>query len=387
MRDRSIAQNQPVFPLDLYKCGNCGLVQLMDVVDLTDFYKDYIYETVTSPGLVDHYRKYFHQVCERLELKPGDSVVEFGCNDGTLLRQFRDMGMRVSGVDPAEKIVERMSKEHNLDMVTGYFGTDFARRIVSGKGKAKLVAANMVLADIDDLKDIFDAVRMLLDDDGVFIIETGYLLDFINNRIFDNNYHEHICHFSVKPLAETVKNLGLEVFSVERVDSKGGSIRVMMQLAGGPRKVDPGVAELISLELKEGIYSVECYKEFSMFLLNRKTELLSLLQRKKESGHKVIGYGASTSVTTFLYQFGLGSYVDFLVDDNNIKHNMFSPGYGIPVYPSDEIYKHPSAVVVILAWRFYEKMIGRHRRFLDNGGEFVIPMPEVRLVTGRDSNT
>jgi len=372
------AEGQKCYALDLYLCQDCGLVHLRDVVNPELIYRNYLYETTTSPGLVAHFQKYAEDVLGQLNPAQGNLVLELGSNDGTLLRFFQKAGLRVLGVDPARDIARRATQA-GIETWPEFFTVELSETIKKQKGAADIVIANNVVANIDHPGPLIEGIRNVLSPAGVFIFETGYLVDSVQNLVFDNVYHEHISYFSVKPLVAFFKKQGMELIRVDRVPTKGGSIRGTVQLAGGPRPMESSVHDLVNMETKEGFYQPAMYQQFAQRINREKEKLLELLKPLKAQGKLIAGYGASHSVTTFLYYFDLAELLDFIVDDNPLKHNTLSPGHHIPVFPSEAIYTRKPDYIVILAWRFYEMIVKKHRLYLEKGRHFIVPLPEMRV--------
>lgn len=370
---------QETYPLDLVLCNGCSGVQLLDVVDPGVLYGDYLYVTSSSPGLDKHFQQYAADVLHRVNPSKEALVIDVGSNDGTLLRFFQKEGMRVLGIDPAGDIA-RKATESGTETLQAFFTPDVARRIKNERGRATIITANNVIANIDDLAQLAEAVRELLAPDGVFIFETGYLVDLIRETVFDNIYHEHLCYHSVKPLELFFRRNGMELIHASRVPTKGGSLRGTVQLAGGPRTVSLSVAELIALEVSLGLDRAETFKAFAAKLDSVKTELLKFLREVKTQGRTIAGYGASHSVTTIIYHFGLGDILSFLVDDNPRKRNLYSPGHHIPVLSPQALYERKPDYVLTLAWRFSEAVMKKHEAYLDQGGHFIVPLPEIRVI-------
>ena len=370
---------QDVFPLDLFLCKKCSLVQLADCVDPEVIYEEYVYRTVTSPGLVNHFNRYCDSVIKCVNPNKGALVVEIGSNDGTLLNFFKSKGMRVLGIDPARAIAKKAA-ESGIETLPEFFNIDLARKIKKEKGSADIIIANNVIANIDNLDELIKSIHELLAPCGVFVFETGYLVGLIENMVFDNIYHEHLCYYSVMALDSFFKNNNMELINVVREPTKGGSLRGFVQFKEGLRPVSGRVKELIDFEKKLGVDKSGAYKDFAAKINSEKEKLLKLLEDLKAKGKTIVGYGASHSVTTFIHHFDIGKMLDFIVDDNSLKQNTFSPGYHIPVFASQEIYKRKPDYILILAWRFYEAIINKHRAFLKNGGHFIVPLPEFKVI-------
>lgn len=376
--DRATAP-QPAYPLDLYQCRNCGHVQLLDVVNPDILFGNYTYATSVSLGLTEHFRRYSEEMIERTGMKPGALVVEIGSNDGTLLRFFKDKGMRVLGVDVARGIAQQATVS-GIPTLPSYFTADLGREIRRDHGAALLVAANNVFAHADDLGDVADGVREVLRDDGVFVFEVSYLVDIVEKMLFDTVYHEHLCYHSIKPFQRFFAVHGMELFDVQRIASKGGSIRGFVQCAGGPRPPAPIVDELVQLETAMGVDRMAVFKGLHERLQGVKRDLLSVVDRLRVEGKTIAGYGASATVTTLSHYFDLGARLAYLVDDNPKKHGSFSPGHHLQVFPSEALYERRPDYVIVLAWAYAEPILRRHERYVSEGGRFIVPMPTVRIV-------
>lgn len=365
------------YPLDLYLCSVCGLLQILEVIDSELIYRDYIYHTADSLGLVEHFRNYVESVLKRINPVPNSLVVEIGSNDGSALQCYKNAGMRVLGVDPAREIAEQAT-QRGTKTLPEFFNTTLAHSIMAEYGKASIVMANNVLANINDLTDIMEGVKVLLAPDGVLIFETGYALDLIQKTIFDNIYHEHLSYFSVKPLQHFFREQGLQLIHVERVPTKGGSIRCTVQLVTGNIVEHPSVAELLALEEVTEIHKVSTLQQFAAEIEKTKVQLTTLLKNLKSPGKKIAGYGAVTGVTTVLYTLGLGQYIDFLVDDNSNRQNRYSPGLQISVKSPEAIYD--TDYTVILAWQYVDPIVKRHPRYLQQGGKFINFLPYLTII-------
>ena len=370
---------QPVFPLDMYLCRDCGFVQLLDVVQPQEIYVDYIYETVSSLGLVDHFDAYAAEVLDRIRPPAGSLVVDVGSNDGTLLRSFKTRGMTVLGIDPAVEIARRAT-ENGVETLPEFLTVETARRIREERGPAAIVTANNVIANIDDLDEVVAAVRELLAPDGVLVFESFYLGDLVRNLVFDFFYHEHISAFAVGPLEPFFRAHGLELVDALRVPTKGGSLRYTVQLEGGGRPVGASVGELEAQEAAQGLHGLELFRAFASEIDSAKRATLELVRQLKSEGASIAAYGASATTTTLVYHFELGDLLDCFLDDYPAKQGLLSPGLHIPVLPSEALYERRPDYVVVMAWRYWEPIVARHPRYVEAGGTFVVPMPELRVV-------
>ena len=372
-------EEQEIFPLELYKCGKCGFVFLPCVVDPEIIYRDYLYITTSSHGLSKHFQHYAAAVLGRIA-PPNDSlVVDIGSNDGTLLKHFKARKMRVLGIEPATAIAS-VANEAGIETVPDFFTAALAEKLRKDYGAAQIITINNLFANIDDLDEITGAVTKLLAPEGVLVIESSYLADLIKNMVFDFIYHEHVSYFSVKPLITFFRRFGLEMIDIERVPTKGGSLRYYIQPSGGPRSVSPRIGEMIDAEEKAGLYGTEIYAAFARRIDTLKDELTGRLSGLKAEGKTIVGYGGSATTTTLVYHFEIAGMLDYIVDDNPAKIDTFSPGYHIPVLSSDVLYERRPDYTVMLAWRYADPIIKKHQRYLQQGGHFIVPLPKLEVI-------
>lgn len=374
-----LAKGQESFPLDLCVCRDCGNVQLLKTLDPEVVYGEYLYTSSSSVGLPEHFQHYADHVMRYANPSKGALVVELGSNEGAMLRAFKNNDMRVLGIDPASEIARRATAA-GLETLPTFFSAKLASEIRAKYGPASIVVANNVFANIDDLADMAEGVRALLADEGVFVFETSYLLDVIEKNLIDTVFHEHLCYFAVKPLEAYFRRYGMQLVNAERVPTKGGSLRGYVQLAGAKRIVAPAVAELKALEAKAGIDHPQALAVLGERLDTIKGELLALLDDLRSKGKTIANYGAAVGLTTMIYHFDLAGRLSFIVDDNLVKQNTFSPGHHIPVYAPQAMYERKPDYMLILAWRYADNIMKQHRAYLDQGGHFIIPLPELRVI-------
>jgi SAM-dependent methyltransferase len=351
----------------------------VEVVDPELLYIEYPYLTSISLGLPEHFRRYAEEVLGSIQPPRDTLVVDIGSNDGSLLKAFKDLGMRVLGIDPARD-AGRLADQRGVETLTAFFSGDLARRLRLERGSAAVITANNVFANIDNLDDLIAGVRAWLAPDGVFVFETSYIGDVIEKTLLETVFHEHLSYFSVNPLQSFFRRCSMELIDVQRVPTKGGSIRGTVQLGAGKRKAAPAVGEIIAYENQIGMHAPEIFRRFRAKLDTVKADLLRVLRELKAEGKTVAGYGASVGSVTLLYEFGLHELLGFLVDDNTRKQNTFSPGHHIPVLAPNAIYDRKVDALVILAWAYAEPIMKNHPAFLQSGGEFIIPLPEVKII-------
>jgi len=376
-----LGQAEAKYPLELYFCNVCHHLQLGHVVDPAILYQnDYTYVSATSSQFVKHLSDFASFAINKFDLKAKDLVIDIGSNDGTCLSFFKDAGMTVLGVDPATNIANKAT-ESGIETVADFFSLQLAQQLKRDCGSARFITSHNACAHIDDLDSVIAGVQYLLADDGVFSMEVGYLYDVFTNTWFDTVYHEHLDFHSVEPLKHLFSRFDMEIVSIQRVSPQGGSIRVMTQKIGGIYKKDESENELIALEKAAGLDKSETFTQFSNHINDVRNDLNKLIKGLKESGKTIAGFGAPTKATTLMAHFNLGkSELDFIVDENPLKQNLFSPGNHIPVFSADEIYKQKPDYLLILAWNFADPIMKNHKRYLEQGGKFILPMPKPQIV-------
>ncbi len=371
---------QPVFPLDVFLCDSCKHLQLLDVVDPRVLYEHYVYVSGTSPVFVEHFRQYAESMLARFASKPDVFTVDIGSNDGTLLSFFKQSGCRVLGVDPAIEIA-RDAVTRGIPTLVDFFSPALATQIVEKHGTASIVTANNVFAHLDDLTAFLRGIRTLIGRDGVFAFEASYLRDVIEKSLFDMFYHEHLDYHSVAPLVPFFESHGLELIDALRIDTHGGSLRGIVQAAGGPHPVSRTVGELVEEEKRIGLDKTVIYTGFASDIENIGQELRSILKKIKSGGKSIAGYGAPAKATTLMYHFGIGpDFVDYIIDDSPWKQSLYTPGLHIPVVPSSFMTEKKPDYILILAWNFASSIIQKNSAFQASGGKFIVPLPRVQVV-------
>ncbi|MBI3394626.1 MAG: class I SAM-dependent methyltransferase [Spirochaetia bacterium] len=370
---------QPAYPLVLALCKGCGYVFLPYVVSPRVSYSDYVYVSATTVGLRNHYDQYAQEIAEQFRIPSGSLVVDLGSNDGSMLASFKKVGMKVVGVEPAGAIA-RAATDNGIPTIHAFFTSEVRQRITEESGRASVVTANYMYANVDDVLDFTKNVAELLAPDGVFVVQTGYHPEQFKIKMFDYIYHEHFSYFTVDVLNSIFKTAGLEAIHVVKTKPKGGSIRIVAQRKGGQRPVTDAIGALLEEERVARVRDEEPYRELSKELDSLKEQLHKQLDELKKRGKRIVALGASHSTTTLLYHFELASYIDYIVDDNVLKHNTWSPGAHIPVYPTDRLYQDKPDAALVLAWQHQDTILERHKRYVEQGGRFIVPLPFIRSV-------
>ena len=368
---------QQEFLLDLALCRGCGYVHLPYVLDPTFSYADYTYLTKVSQRLAKQYDSYADDLIRSYSISRGTLVVDIGSNDGTMLEGFQRKGMRVLGVEPAEAIAQ-VANSAGVPTIGSFFDGNAVSTILSEYGPVSVVSANYVYANVDDLICFTRDVARCMAPDGLFVVQTGYHPEQMKIKMFDYIYHEHFSYFTVRVLKSLLTKCGLELIDVKKTPEKGGSIRAIGQLATGPRQVQPSVDQMIQEEQDARMSDGETYRLFALEIGRARERTRELLHERKRSGKRIVGYGASHSTTTLTYHFGLAEFMEYLVDDNPLKHGMFSPGNHLPVHPSSKLYEDRPDCALVLAWQYQDRIMESNQHYCECGGEFIVPLPELR---------
>ena len=366
-------KQQEFYDLTLCLCNNCNFVQINTVINPEEIYRDYIYVTTSSLGLQKHFENFASQVVDYLNLNKSNFVVDIGSNDGTLLSFFKKNGLRVLGIEPSIR-ASNFANENNIETLPEFLSNEISDQVVEKYGKASLITINNLFANVDYLKEFVESAEILLSDEGVIVIESSYLIDMIDNMIFDFIYHEHLSYFSIVPLVKFFNNFNFRLINVHRVGTKGGSLRYYWARNGSKWKIDKSVLEMTSRELSAEI-GPEKFTQYNNKINTVKLQLRNFLEKHKDG--KIVGYGASATSTTLISHLGLEDYLTYLVDDNPDKVGTFSPGYNLPVYSSEKILLESPDVIIILAWRFKEEILKKIPNDFD--GEIVVPLPNFHI--------
>lgn len=372
-----LRKKEAYYPLDVYFCRNCCLVQLADVVPPETLFREYVYFSGISSDFVEHCRSLVKKVSEKFRLGPDSLVIDIGGNDGTLLKQFR--GVRTLNVEPASNVAETAEKE-GIETVNEFWNRKTALKIRDVYGTASMIIGTNVFAHNDDLDSFMEGVTATLAEDGVFIIEVPYLMDLLDNTEFDTIYHEHLSYFSLMPLEHIFKRFGMKIFDVERLKIHGGSIRVYASKNVSVR-AGTSVGSLIAMERKMGMDSLDTYLDFSVKVDVMKKNLVRFLRKLKFDGKRVVGYGAAAKGNTLLNYCKIGTdLLDYIVDKSPHKQGMYTPGMHIPVFGPEKLMEDHPDYVLILPWNFSDEIMKQEKRYAKSGGKFILPIPEIKVI-------
>ncbi len=375
---KNLKKKQPLLNLNLCICKSCNLVQISEIVDPNKIYKDYLYETKTSITLDKHFNNYSLKVSRKLNLNKQDLVIDIGSNDGNLLNHFKKRcNCRVLGVEPAKHIA-KISNKKGISTINSFFDKKAVRKIINKFGKAKIITANNVFANVENINAWIILMKQILAKDGFFIIESFYLADLLKNKVFDFIYHEHHSAFSLKPINYLCNKHKLKLVHAERTNSKGGSLRYYLCRKSLNFKKSKSLNMLMRREKKEKIYYKSTYTSYFDYINLQRDKLLSFL--KKNLNNNLYGFGASITCITLIYQFMLEKKIKLLFDDNKIKQGMFSPRDKIPVNKLMRKDIKKNSIILILAWRYQKSILKRHKKTLKNFKNIIQVMPKFKKI-------
>lgn len=359
--------NEPKYPLRVYFCEDCYLVQLRDIVDKSHLFRDYIYFSSGMPKLSEHFKGYAGDIIRRF-LNKNDFVVELGSNDGILLKHFENSGFNVLGVDPATNIPKQ------VETIEDFFSENLARKIIRKYGPAKAIIANNVVAHINDHHDLVKGLDILLDKDGVFVFEAPYLLDMIENLAYDTIYHEHLACLSLMPLVKLFGQFGLYVFDIKIFPVQGQSLRVFV-CRPGQYNISKRVKEYLDLEQELKFDKINTYFNLAKNINKSQNRLINLLKKLKSQDKKISVYGASARGNVVLNSCGIDfNIIDYAVDDLPSKQGLYTPGTHIPVISSLEARKKYPDYFLLLAWNYLQPILKKEQEFIKQGGKFILPL-------------
>ena len=373
---------EPFYPLRVYVCHNCWLVQLPAVQSADSIFRDdYAYFSSMSKSWLAHAKSYVEMIAERFDIGADQSVVEVASNDGYLLQYFVERGVPVLGVEPCGNVAQA-ARDIGVETVSEFFGTDFATRLAKERAKPDLVVGNNVLAHVPDLRDFVGGLKVLLAEGGVITMEFPHLARLIEFNQFDTIYHEHFSYFSLLAVQYVFSLYGLRIFDVEEIPTHGGSLRIFACHDDDNDKAEgQAVADLLARERDAGLDALDVYRAFEEQVQQTKRELLKFLISAKEAGKTVVGYGAPAKGNTLLNFCGVRSdLLDYTVDVAPIKQGTLLPGVRIPVHAPEKIFETRPDYVLILPWNIKEEIMTNMSAIRDWGGRFVVPVPEVRLL-------
>jgi hypothetical protein len=373
-------QMEAFYPLHVFVCEHCFLVQLEEYISPEAIFSEYAYFSSYSDSWLAHAKAYTESMVQRFGLGPQSLAVELASNDGYLLQYFMEQGVGVLGVEPAVNVAA-VAAGKGIPTLVKFFGRDMAAEMVRDGIRADLIVGNNVLAQVPDLCGFVDGMKTLLKPQGVITLEFPHLMRLMEGNQFDTIYHEHFSYFSFLTTARIMAQFGLTVFDVEELPTHGGSLRVYARHAqDDSRPVSQRARELADREETAGLTRLQTYFSFDQKVKETKRKILAFLIDARRAGKSIAGYGAPGKGNTLLNYCGIRTdFLDYTVDRNPYKHGKFLPGTHIPVFPPEKIRETRPDYIFILPWNLKNEIREQLSYIRDWGGQFVVPIPEVEV--------
>jgi SAM-dependent methyltransferase len=372
-----VAQPEATYPLDLVFCPHCALVQITETVPPEQLFGEYLYFSSFSDTMLRHARQIAERLRAERHLGATSLVAEVASNDGYLLQYYRDAGIPVLGIEPARNIAA-VAQERGIRTIAEFFSAEVGARLAAEGQQADIIHANNVLAHVADLNGVVEGFARLLKPTGVAVIEAPYVKEMIDHREFDTIYHEHLCYFSLTALVRLFERHGLTIVDVERLPIHGGSLRIFAARQGAP---SPAVTQLLAEEAAWGVDTLDFYAGFGAAVGRLRDDLRALLGELKRDGKRIAVYGASAKGSTLLNYFGIGrETLDFVVDRSTVKQGRYTPGTHLPISPPERLLADRPDYVLLLTWNFADEILAQQAEYRRQGGRFIIPIPELRVV-------
>ena len=371
---------EPFYPLKVWVCRSCFLVQLSEYVRVEEIFTEYAYFSSFSSAWLKHAEDYVAMVAKRLSLSKESFVVELASNDGYLLQYFVKTGIPCLGVEPAANVA-KVAEERGVQTQVAFFNEGTAREMRAAGKMADLVLGNNVLAQVPDLNSFVGGLPLILKPKGTVTFEFPHLMQLFENNQFDTIYHEHFSYFSLIAVEAIFARHGLTVFDVEELWTHGGSLRIYARhKADEGRPLTERLLALRAREEEKGYRKIETYTRFDERVRETKRKILEVLIEAKRRGKRIVGYGAPGKGNTLLNYCGIRTdFIDFTVDRNPYKHGRFLPGTHIPIFSPEHLDEVKPDYIFILPWNLKDEIMAQLKHVRGWGGRFIVPIPEATV--------
>lgn len=372
---------EPFYPLHVYVCEKCYLVQLQEFETPAYIFSDYAYFSSYSDSWLAHAKSYTERMIARFGFDASSHVVEIGSNDGYLLQYFKEQFIPVLGIEPAANVAE-VARKKGIPSRVQFFGVTTAVELAAEGLQADLLLGNNVLAHVPDLNDFVAGMKVLLKPDGVITMEFPHLLRLMQENQFDTVYHEHFSYLSFMTVQQVFAKHDLILFDVDELPTHGGSLRIYAKHSVDKNKpITDGVRKLIEKEIAAGLNKLETYTAFAEKVKETKRKLLEFLIRLKHEGKSIAAYGAPAKGSTLLNYCGIRTdFIDYTVDRNPHKQGLFLPGIHIPIYHPDKIKETKPDFLIILPWNLKDEITEQMAHIRSWGGQFTLLISEPEIL-------
>lgn len=368
-------------PLCTYVCSNCFLVQLPEFENPENIFEEYAYFSSYSSTWLHHAQDYVNMIIKKFGFNEKKLVIEIASNDGYLLQYFKEKDIPILGIEPAINVA-KVAKQKGIPTIIKFFSVDTANELKSEGKNADLIIGNNVLAHVPNLNGFVKGLKILLKPAGIITLEFPHLLQLIQKNQFDTIYHEHFSYFSLITAEKIFSFHGLTIFDVEEIPTHGGSLRIYVKHSDYDFiSVNQSVIILLEKEKLFGLENISTYTDFIKNVQIVKNKLYEFFINSKNSGKKIVCYGAAAKGNTLLNYCGIGNnFIDYIVDQNSYKQGLYLPGTHIPIKSPDEIQKTKPDYLVIIPWNLKDEIMEQMKYIRGWGGKFVIPIPEVKIL-------
>ena len=382
LKPTELDTKEPHYPLCSYVCSNCFLVQLDEFEKPQEIFSNYAYFSSFSTTWLDHVKEFVNQSINQFKIDKEKHVIEIASNDGYLLQHFKKKDIPILGIEPAKNIAS-YAESKGIPTINKFFGVDTAQELVQNDQKADFLIAFNVMQHVPNLNDFVNGLKMILINDGVLVIQfSAYLLKLIELNEFDMIYHEHFSYFSLGTLKKIFSELKLKIFDVEELSIHGGSLRLyIIHEENNSYQKSTRVDQLLEKEKQFGLLETSTYDNFTKNIQNVKQNICNFFVEARKENKKIVCYGAPAKGNTLLNFCGIGKdFIEYTVDKNPHKQELFLPGTHIPIYSPEKVLSTKPDYLLILPWNLKDEIIEEMNFIRDWNGKFVVLIPKIEII-------